>query len=47
MTRLPHRRPRLTPFYDVEARRLLHEAELAQDRLNRIRTHALTQMGRV
>lgn len=47
MSRLPHRRPRPTPFHDAEARRLLREAELAQDRLYRIRTDALTRMGRV
>ncbi len=47
MARLPRRRPRPTPFHDPEARRLVHEGELAQDRLDRIRTDAVTRMGRI
>lgn len=47
MTRRPLRRPRPTPFVDPETRRLVRELELAQDRLDRIHTDALTTMGRV
>ena len=47
MTRHPFRRPRPTPFCDAEARRLDREVELAQDRLDRIRTEAVTRMGRL
>ncbi len=43
----PPRRNHPTPFRDPEASRLMRELELAQDRLDRIRTDAVVRMGRV
>lgn len=46
MTRQPHRRPRPTPFIDPDTRRRLRELELAERRLDWIRTQAPMVMGR-
>ncbi|MCV2395394.1 hypothetical protein OEB99_13840 [Actinotalea sp. M2MS4P-6] len=46
MTRRPIRRTRPTPYRDPESRRLLRELELAEERLTRIHTDAVTELGR-
>lgn len=46
MTRQPYRRPRPTPFVDPETRRRLRELELAESRLDRLRSQAPARMGR-
>lgn len=45
MTRRQPRQPKPTPFHGGDTRRL-HEFELAQDRLDRIHTEAVTRMVR-
>lgn len=46
MTRQPRRRTRPTPFLDPETRRRLREQQLAENRLDTLRSQAPFMMGR-
>lgn len=43
---MPRRRTRPTPFLDPETRRLFREQQLAENRLDTIRSQAPLMMGR-